>query len=196
MANFSVAYLLLSKVEFGDNPQKFLHVNQGEDGWTIGGIYQLYNKDVIDWKFIREVLEVCGYDAERAEVCEYEVERASVMLYADTLIKQSVFNYFRKEYWDKILLDEVKDQSKANNIFLSGVHIGIRNAVKLAQKVVQVQQDGFIGQYTLKALNNYHEQLFKTHFDKLEIDNYNSLIKRNPNLAWAQNGFLNRAYAV
>ena len=186
MANFSVAYLILSRVEFGDNPEKFLHTNPGEQGWTIGGIYELYNKEVIDWKFIRDVLEVCTYDP----------ERASVMLYADSATKQSVFNHFRREYWDKILLDEVQDQSKANNIFLSGVHIGIRNAAKLAQKVVQVQQDGFIGQYTIRALNNYNEPMFKTHFDKLEIANYNNLIERNPNLEWARAGFLNRAYEV
>jgi hypothetical protein len=38
--------------------------------------------------------------------------------------------------------------------------------------------------------------MFKTQFDKLEIDNYNNLIERNPNLEWAREGFINRVYAV
>jgi hypothetical protein len=186
MAIFVKAYLILSEVEFGDDPSKFLHTNKGEKGWTIGGIYELYNKDEIDWEFIRDILRVCNH----------KVKRASRILYADSETKRSVFDYFRKHYWDKILLDEVQDQSKANNIFLSAVHIGTRNAVKLAQKVAQVKQDGIVGQYTIKALNNYNETIFKSDFDKLEVSNYQNLIERNPNLEWARKGFLSRAYKV
>ena len=144
MSTFSKAYLILSKVEFSNNPEKFLHTNQGEGAWTLGGIFQKANPDEIDWDFVNKVLAVC----------EFDVKRASVMLYADSITKQSVFSHIKKEYWDRLLLDEIHDQRTANNIFLSGVHIGIRNAAKLAQKVVQVQEDGFIGQYSIRALNN------------------------------------------
>lgn len=184
MSTFAKAYVILSKVEFSDKPEKFLHVNQGEGAWTLGGIFQKYNEEAINWDFVNKVLGTC----------EFNVERASVMLYADSIIKQSVFAHFKREYWERLLLDEVHDQKTANNIFLSGVHIGIRNAAKLAQKVVQCKEDGFIGQYTIRALNNYNQDMFKSHFDKLELANYNNLIEINPNLAWARKGFINRVY--
>ena len=187
MANFAPAYLKLSQAEFGNKPEQFLHKNKNEDGYTIGGIYQVANPDAFDWEFIEKVLAVC----------EFDLKRASVMLYADRQTKEAVFTFFKKEYWDRALLDEVMSQVQADNIFLSGVHIGMRNAVKLAQKVAQTQQDGIIGQYTLKALNNgFDDNYFKMQFDKLELENYDNLIERNPHLSWARQGFINRVYAV
>ncbi len=187
MANFKTAYVKLANAEFGSNPEKFLHKNQGENGYTIGGVYQVANPDSFNWEFIEKTLVLC----------EFDYKRASTMLYADDLIRESVENFFKRYYWDKALLDEVQGQVIAENIFLSGVHIGMKNAVKLAQKVAQTQQDGIIGQYTIKALNNgYDEIYFKKEFDKLELENYNNLIERNPNLEWARAGFINRVYTV
>ena len=186
MANFAPAYLKLSQAEFGNKPEQFLHKNKNEDGYTIGGIYQVANPDAFDWEFIEKTLALCDFD----------LERASVMLFHDRQIKEAVFNFFKKEYWNRALLDEVMSQVQAENIFLSGVHIGVKNAVKLAQKVVQVQQDGVIGQYSIKALNFYDDSIFKRTFDQLELENYDNLIERNPHLEWARKGFENRVYAV
>ena len=186
MANFVKAYIKLTQAEFGNKPDQFLHLNAGENGYTLGGIYQKANPEAFDWIFIEGVLALC----------EFNLERASVMLYHDPITKERVFNFFKKYYWDTALLDSVQSQVQAENIFLSGVHIGVRNAVKLAQKVVQVQQDGIIGQYSIKALNYYDDNMFKRHFDKLELENYNNLIEKNPNLEWARQGFENRVYAV
>ena len=36
--------------------------------------------------------------------------------------------------------------------------------------------------------------MFKAHFDKLELANYDNLIEINPNLEWARKGFINRVY--
>ncbi len=187
MANFKKAYVKLANAEFGSNPEKFLHKNQGENGYTIGGIYQVANPNSFNWEFIEKTLALCNSD----------YGRASKMLYADDLVRESVEAFFKRYYWDKALLDEIHGQVVAENIFLSGVHIGMKNAIKLAQKVAQTKQDGVIGQYTIKALNNgYDENYFKKEFDKLELSNYNNLIERNPNLAWARNGFMTRVYAV
>jgi hypothetical protein len=186
MANYSEAYLKITESEFSNNPEKFLHQNPNEDGLTIGGIYQKSNPDTFDWGFIQDVLEICHFD----------FERASRMLYADEATKQAVFKHFKTWYWNKCLLDEIQSQVIAENIFLAAVHIGVKNAVKLAQKVVQTQQDGIMGAFTIKALTNFDDNYFKARFDKLEIENYNNLIARNPHLAWARNGFIKRAYYV
>ncbi len=187
MAIFKKSYVKLANQEFGNNPEKFLHKNQGEKGYTIGGIYQVANPEAFNWQFIEDTLGLC----------EFDYSRASKMLYSDDETRDSVEVFFKKEYWDKALLDEIQGQVIADNIFFSGVHIGMKNAIKLAQKVVQTQQDGFVGQYTIKALNNgYSEEYFKREFDKLELANYDNLIDTNPNLSWARQGFINRVYAV
>lgn len=192
MANFNEAYLILTKAEFGNKPEKFVHQNPGENGLTVGGIYQSANPTAIDWEFIQKLIDLC--DEQIYADGTIALERASVMIYADAKIKKQVHKYFKKHYWDKFLADEIMSQTQANNIFLSGVHIGVKNAVKLAQKVVQVQQDGVIGKYSIKALNFYDDNIFKIHFDKLELTNYNNLIERNPHLEWARAGFENRVY--
>lgn len=187
MAIFKKAYVKLANAEFGNKPDKFLHKNQGENGYTIGGIYQVANPDAFNWKFIEDVLALC----------EFDYGRASKMLYADEITRENVETFFKSQYWDKALLDEIQGQVIAENVFLSGVHIGMTNAVKMAQKVAGTQQDGHIGQYTIKALNNgYSEDYFKREFDKLELANYNNLIERNPNLSWARKGFEARVYVV
>lgn len=194
MAKFNESYLILTKAEFDNDPKKFIHQNQGERGLTAGGIYESANPNALDWDFIRDLISLCEREIYPDGLSA--LERASVMAYADEKIKKQVYQYFKKYYWDAALLDEVMSQVQADNIFLSGVHIGVKSAVKLAQKVVQVQQDGVVGKYTLKALNFYDDNMFKIHFDKLEIQNYNNLIQKNPNLAWARNGFLNRVGIV
>jgi len=184
MANFSEAYIKLCELEFSNKPEKFLHRNEGENGYTLGGIYQVANPSEFNWEFIEKIVSACAYD----------LERASVMLYQDENTTRQVFSFFKKYYWDRIHLDTVFSQVQAENIFFSGVHIGVRGAVMLAQKVVQTEEDGYLGEYTLKALNFYDDTMFKTAYDKLEIENYENLIQRNPNLSWAKQGFINRAY--
>jgi len=184
MSNFDIAFKKLCGLEFSDNPSKFLHKNEGEDGFTLGGVYQKANPIEFSWNFILQVLEVCNND----------IERASIMLYNDEKTQKELYDFFKKNYWERCRLDSLYSQSQAENIFFSGVHIGVKNAVKLAQKVVQTEQDGYLGDKTVKAMNFYDDTMFKTSYDRLEIENYNNLIERNPALEWARDGFINRAY--
>lgn len=179
---FMKAYNKLKRLEFSNDPKKFLHQNKTEDHLTLGGCYEKWHKDKIDWHFVHNVVQVCNHD----------LERASEMLFADREIKTSVALFFKKEFWDKLRLDEVQSQKICNEIFLSACHIGSRNAIKLAQKQVMVLQDGLIGKYTLKALNAYNEKIFDTEFDKLEIENYSKMAV----FETYKNGFVKRAKAV
>ena len=110
LTKFMKAYNKLKILEFGDNPKKFLHQNQNEKFLTLGGVYEKYHKN-IDWEFVHKILDICG-----------NMERASVMLFADASTKSSVALFFKKEFWDKMRLDEVQSEKICNEIFLSGVH--------------------------------------------------------------------------
>lgn len=180
------AYKILKQKEFSNDPKKFLHKNETEEHLTIGGVYEKFHKDKIDWHFVHNVLKICDGD----------LERASVMLFNDNDTRFSVAMLFKNDFWDKCRLDEVQSQKMCNEIFLSAVHIGVQNACKLAQKQVKVLQDGIIGNITIKALNRFDENRFDTEFDDLEIEYYQSLYVKNPKLKMYNNGFVSRAESI
>lgn len=186
MADFKEAHLLLENAEFSSNPKKYLHKNQNENDLTLGGIYSKYHQLDINWHFVKGVLSLCNGD----------IQRASVMLYADEETRKNVFIFFREKFWYKMKLDEIQSQKIANEIYLSGVHIGITNAIKLAQETVMVKVDGIIGKMTIKALNNFDEDGFCRHFTMLEKKNYDRIIDRKPELEYARAGFIARSEIV
>lgn len=179
LTKFQKGYDILKTLEFGKRPEKFLHQNKNEDYLTLGGCYEKYWKNSIDWEFVHKTLTACNY----------EMERASVMLYNDSRTRAEVAQFFKKEFWDKMRLDEIQSQKICNEIFLHGVHRGTKNAIKLAQKQIGVSQDGVIGSITIRALNNYNEDKFDREFDKLEIDVYSTLAVFD----LYKDGFVNRA---
>lgn len=182
---YAKAFKILCELEYSNKPEKFLHKNQNEEHLTIGGVYGRYDK-TLDWTLIKDITFATKGD----------FKRASVMLYADEEIRLSVFNFFKKNYWNELRLDEVQSQLKCEEIFLSAVHIGVRSASKLAQRVIRAKDDGYIGDNSLKLLNAYNEQLFDNEFDNAEIVYYTKVLERKPELKYAWNGFLNRAYKV
>lgn len=185
MAQFKKSYKILNDAEFGSNPEKFLHQNPTEDFVTLGGIYEKYHRLKIDWNFVHKILKATG-----------DMKRASNMLYHDKVIYQQVYEFFYKEYWLGLKLDEVQSQKICDEIFLSAVHIGKKNSIKLAQKLVGAQIDGYIGDITVKCLNNYNENEFDKFFDKIEIENYQNMMEKNEKLAFYKQGFINRANFV
>ena len=56
MANYDVAYKILMKREFSNNPDYFVHKNKGEEFITIAGLYRKWHPDAIDWLFIDRII--------------------------------------------------------------------------------------------------------------------------------------------
>jgi lysozyme family protein len=93
-------------------------------------------------------------------------------------------------------LDEINSQHIANEIFIFGVNVNWKIAIKEAQKLIGVAADGIIGTQTLKALNNYDEHVFDKKFDDVEIAYYEQIVKNKPHLAHNLKGWINRALYV
>lgn len=182
---YARAFKILCDLEYSNKPELFLHKNRNEEFLTIGGIAERYNSE-LDWEFIRSIVLDCKGD----------FKRASEMLYSDRITRMSVFNLFKQNYWNKLRLDEVQAQNTCEEMFISAVHIGVVNASKLAQRVVHAEDDGVIGDISIKMLNNYDENLFDTEFDVRELGYYEKVLERKPNLKYARRGFVNRAYKV
>ena len=186
MARYAEAFKRLIDAEYPDGEEDFLHKNSGENGLTVGGVYQSANPESFNWDFIESILNVCDGD----------IERASIMLYHDSKTKEQVFWFFKKNYWDIARLSEVQEQNTAEEIFLMGVVSHPITAVKLAQKLIRVDSDGICGDYTIKALNNYNVNMFDRQYDNLEEQHFDKVIQRNPHLCINKKGWYNRARLV
>jgi hypothetical protein len=182
---FAKAFKILKDLEYSNKPELFLHKNRNEEYLTIGGVTEKWYPQ-LDWNFIREICQDCKGD----------FARASVMLHADNDTRISVFDLFKKRHWEKLRLDEIRDQNTCEELFISAVHIEKRNTVTLAQRIIGAKVDGWIGDETVRLLNAYDPDKFDVEFDQAELVYYQKTIGRNPDLKYAMKGFENRAYKV
>lgn len=184
MANLNDAFQILMRLEFS-KPGDALDRNPTEDGWTFMGIYQ---KAHPGWKGWDEILGALAHGG--------DIEKISRVLYASENLRAQVRQFYKEDYWDRMRLDEVASQLKANEMFIFAVNVGIKPAVRVAQQLVGVVNDGIAGDQTIAAINRYDEERFDKQFDRAELEYYNKLIEKNPRLKIYANGWRNRALAV
>lgn len=182
MASFEKSMELIKFLEFSNKDDKILHLNRYEDGLTFYGIYEKYSKEWSGWKIIKRYLKI-----------ESDIKKCSVILAGNKELITLTFGWIKEKFWDKAKLDDVVSQKIADEIFLFGFNAGMNVAIKKAQKVVNVKQDGIVGEQTLKAINSYNEDEFDFEFDEEEIKYYDEVIKAKPYLQINQNGWYKRA---
>lgn len=184
MKNFTNAFYTLMSLEF-NSPKNALHKNPNEKGLTFMGIYEAAHPNWQGWGQVRAAINAYG-----------NLEKASVALYNDDALIEKVKIFYKKEFWDKMRLDEVDSELKTCELFVFGVNVDTVPAVRVLQRLLGVVVDGIMGAQTLKALNNYNEQAFDVDFDRAEIAYYRNLIRKNPRLGVYERGWENRARRV
>lgn len=183
MANFNEAMDILKELEF-NSPSNVLHKNQTESDITFYGIYRSAHPNWIGFLIVDQALE------------RYDIKTASEVLYKNDDLIRHVYVFYKTGFWDKMRLDEVNSQKIANEMFIFGVNAGTKQAVKLAQRIVAISDDGIVGKNTLKALNDYDDEKFDREYDALEIVYYKEIIAKYPKKHIFAKGWRNRAYFV
>jgi lysozyme family protein len=112
-----------------------------------------------------------------------------------TMPKGNAIQIYKKNYWDKIKGDSIKDYAVAFLIFDAAVNSGVGNAVKLAQKIVGVVQDGGAGSKTVEAINKYDPNKFSQQYLSGRESFYKSIVDKNPAQSVFLKGWLNRVKA-
>ena len=181
MANLEKSMLLLKQVEH-KTVNKLLHKNEGEHGLTFFGIYEAAHPNWKGWNIIKRYLANTP-----------DIEQCSVILSNVSDLTQLVYEFYRREFWNKANLDEVIEQRKADEIFIFGTNAGMKIAIKKAQKLVGVVIDGDIGPKTLKAINDYDVEKFDVFYDIEEKEHYAKLCELREDLRINQKGWYNRA---
>jgi len=184
MKNFTNAFYTLMSLEF-NSPKNALHKNPNEKGLTFMGIYEAAHPSWQGWGQVRAAINAYG-----------DLEKASVALYNDDALIEKVKIFYKKEFWDKMRLDEVDSELKSCELFVFGVNVDTVPAVRVLQRLLGVVVDGIMGQKTLKALNDYNEQSFDVDFDRAEIAYYRNLVKAKPEYHIYERGWINRAEKV
>ena len=129
-------------------------------------------------------------------IARLSLSEASKSLYTNEWLNGKVYQFYKTNFWDKMKLDKIDSQKIADEIFCFGCNAGIKTAIKLAQRVVNINDDGIIGENTLNALNSFDESEFDLAFDDLEMEYYDKLIAKNPKLAIYKKGWYNRANKI
>lgn len=102
---------------------------------------------------------------------------------------------YKKDWWDKLNLDNFPYEGVAEKLFNISVNIGIHWCVICLQRAVrasngeQLKEDGIIGSKTLQAIKLCDESSLLCAF-RSEIAGYYRSLKNQDKL----NGWLNRAY--
>jgi lysozyme family protein len=92
---------------------------------------------------------------------------------------------YKRDYWDRIKGDQIKDQGLANVVFDLAVNAGVGQASKMLQQAAndmgaRIATDGAIGPQTLAAVNRLPGSQLANLLTKKRIEFYRGLAASNP----------------
>jgi lysozyme family protein len=102
-------------------------------------------------------------------------------------LEDDVILFYKKNYWDKIRLDEVCNDSIAGFVFDWYVNSG-NSGIKSLQRALGLQDDGIVGAKTIHAINNTDMAMLKT----ARTNFFKSIARTNPSQERFLKGWLNR----
>jgi len=145
MASFEIAEAITGKNEglYADN-------KADTGGETYAGIARNHWPKWRGWLFIDRIKDTFGRDAK------------TINKYAkiDPFFAPAISEFYKKNFWNVLRLDEFVDQQLANSVYDFGVNSGTTRSAKFLQQSIistyslPLVADGQIGSKTLSALNN------------------------------------------
>lgn len=98
---------------------------------------------------------------------------------------------YKREFWDRMRGDDIKNQQVAEIIFDGYVNMGPR-ALRMLQKQIGVKADGKFGPVTLSILNAANPKIVFEGYKDARRYYYKDLVKRKPQMVVFEKGWLNR----
>lgn len=90
-----------------------------------------------------------------------------------------ISQFYKKNFWDALRLDEFVDQQLANSVYDFAVNSGTSRSAKYIQLSAGVTSDGIIGKQTLHAVNSADRKVIYYDFNKRRETFYKSIAKGN-----------------
>lgn len=155
-------------------------------GWTAFGVTERDDKEV-KWDIFHQYLNETSDKKEFGQTYKKCLSNQEFM--------SSVYETYKKAYWDKIKGDDIISQRIAYNIFDFAVNAGVGKASKIAQEIVGVSVDGVFGPATVKAINSYNEENFIAQYKNRREGFYRELVAKKPQNQVFLKGWLKRVGA-
>lgn len=117
------------------------------------------------------------------------------------LPKEKAIERYRVDWWDKYGYGRIADFDVATKVFDLSINMGPSTAHKVLQRALHaagrrdVKVDGIFGPKTLAATNEVDPRMLIGALRAEAAAYYRQLVKRDPDLAVFEKGWLNRAYA-
>ena len=160
MADFSKAFQLVLAHEggYGNDPDD-------PGGETYKGVARKIHSKWEGWQNVDMRKREPGFPA--------NLER-------DLQLQESISDFYRVTFWDKIKGDDIQNQEIAESIFDFGVNAGVATSATLAQLVVKAKTDGVIGPQSIATINAFDPEHFLAAFTVAKIARYVSIVKKRP----------------
>jgi len=156
-------------IEFS-NPRDILHKNSTENGLTYYGVYQSAHPSLPIWSLIQANID----DAHGS------LKKASEFLSQIEEVQDEVNKFYFYNYYLKLGLDKLEDYKIIKKIFFFGiVQNSFKRPILYAQKIVGIIEDGYLGDVTAKAINNYNSKDFIEKYIVLECEYFLNLVKHD-----------------
>ncbi|MBT3351065.1 MAG: N-acetylmuramidase [Nitrospinaceae bacterium] len=111
-------------------------------------------------------------------------------------LAEHVRDFYRAQFWDRMLGDEIKSQEIAESIYDFAVNAGKNVGFKLAQLTVGASPDGAIGPKTVKLLNVETPEIFDMKFAIAKVARYAAICNGDFSQKKFLLGWLNRTMEV
>ena len=191
MANFEEAFKITAAHEGG-----YVFDPDDAGGETYKGISRRFNPSWDGWTIIDNLKEL-GISNKDLEA---KLDR-------DDNLQEKVALFYKHNYWDKFWGDEIPVQEIGEELFDTGVNMGVRRAVRFLQESLNllnrnqqnypdIGEDGLFGKGTLNALKAYLQidkgpYLLKV-MNILQGKHYIEYMRKSPVQEKYARGWLNR----
>lgn len=134
MANFDIAFKRTAQFEGG-----YVYDPDDNGGETYAGISRKANPKWAGWKTIDAAKKKSNFPKS---------------LKNDIILQTQVKTLYRTNYWNTIWGDKITNQDVANDLYDTGVNMGVAMSIKLAQRQFRMTQTGKMSDGLLKKLNS------------------------------------------
>lgn len=114
------------------------------------------------------------------------------------LKRDQAIKIYKDYWWDKYRYNEIENIIVATKIFDLSVNMGANRVHRIFQKSInelkkkKITVDGIIGRQTIRAANSLNQDELMDKIRKNAKEKYLQILKENPYLEWARNGWLAR----
>lgn len=134
MADFKIAFERTEKFE-GKNIWTKTPGDKGGETWS--GISRVANPNWAGWKIIDSIPN----KRNRQKIVNSRLEELKQQLY-------------KKNYWDKVWGDKIKNQAIANDMYDTAVNIGVSMSIRLSERQFKFKETGKMSELLLNKLNS------------------------------------------